>query len=428
MTEGKAEAMKNVYDIKYEKCLSFIVPVKCGNDDFRTVRVNYNQVAIMLYLYYEDTLQEYFKYLDNIPDDIHVCVISSSQNVLDVVRQHSYEGTRKNIEFILKENRGRDVSALLIVGNEVIKKYQYVCFIHDKKEHGMVTGEETKLWIENMWGNLIGSGSYLDSILELFGKNEKLGVLSPPDPIGDHFCTWYGFGWHGSYEITKKIAEQMNLKTDIDEHKPPITIGTALWFRTTALKKLFEVGWDYKDFDDTKLEDSNYLSYGIERIFAYVAQDAGFDTGEVMTIEYAQKQNNYLRYATGRIFAEMMSFFPLPTVTAIENYRQNIPRLIRFMEKNREVYLYGAGNMGRFCLSLLRREGLEAKGFIVSSKPDSDKIDALPVMSIEDIDLSSSFDTGVIITVANPKMQVQMIKKLSEKNFSNYLEFWKLNE
>lgn len=154
-----------------------------------------------------------------------------------------------------------------------------MCFIHDKKEHKPATEKETKLWVENLWGNLIGSSSYIDSILGLLGENERLGILSPPDPIGDHFCTWYGFGWHDSYEITKKLADYLHLEADISEDKPPITIGTALWFKTAALRKLFETGWDYKDFDDHKLDDNNYLSYGIERIFAYVAQDVGFDTG-----------------------------------------------------------------------------------------------------------------------------------------------------
>lgn len=424
MLKGKT-VMKNVYDIKYEKCLSFIFPTKCHYDVPCTGRTKHEQTVIILYLYYEDTLPEYFKYLNDIPNDIHVYIISSRQRVLDCIKEYTY---KKNMEFVLKENLGRDVSALLITANEIIKNYQYVCFIHDKKEHKPTTEKETKLWVENLWGNLIGSSSYIDSVLGLLGENERLGILSPPDPIGDHFCTWYGFGWHDSYEITKKLADSLHLEADISADKPPITIGTALWFKTAALRKLFEVGWDYKDFDDRKLDDSNYLSYGIERIFAYVAQDAGFDTGEVMTIEYAQKQNNYLRYATGRIFAEMMPFFPLPTVTAIEDCKRSVPQLIEFIKRNKRVYLYGAGNMGRFCLSLLRREGLEVEGFIVSSQPESEMIDALPVMFIDNVDLLGDLDTGVVITVAKPKMKMQIIEKLKEKKISNYIEFWNLGE
>ncbi len=417
--------MKNVYEIKYEKCLSFIFPTKCYYDIPCINQERHGQTVIILYLYYEDTLLGYFKYLDNIPEDICIYIISSKQCVLDTVKEHSY---KKNMEFILKENLGRDVSALLVTGKEIIKNYEYVCFIHDKKGHKPTIEKETELWVENLWGNLIGSSSYIDSVLELLDKNEKLGILSPPEPIGDHFCTWYGFGWHDSFEITKNLAEFLHLETDISADKPPITIGTALWFKTAALRKLFEAGWDYKDFDDSKLNESNYLSYGIERIFAYVAQDAGYDTGEVMTIEYAQKQNNYLHCATGRIFAEMMSFFPFPTTTAIDDCKRNIPRLIKFAKIYKRVYLYGAGNMGRFCLSLLRREGLEAEGFIVSSRPDVEMIDALPVMSIENIDLSGDADTGVVVTVTKPETKMQMLGKLHEKKINNYIEFWKLNE
>lgn len=420
--------MKNVYDIKYEKCLSFIFPTECCRDVSRTDRTRHEQAAIILYLYYKDTLTEYFKYLDGIPEDIHVYIISSRKCVLDAVKEYSNREHKRNLEFIMKENAGRDVSAFLIAGSEIVKDYRYACFIHDKKRHSPATESETKLWVENLWGNLIGSSSYIDSVLGLLDGNEGLGILSPPDPIGDHFCTWYGFGWHGSYGITKKIAEYLHLETDISMDKPPVTIGTALWFKTEALKKLFAAGWDYKDFNDRELDNSNYLSYGIERIFAYVAQDAGFDTGEVMTTEYARKQNNYLRHSTGRIFAEMMPFFPLPTVTAVEDYKHNLPRLMEFAKRNKGVYLYGAGNMGRFCLSLLRREGLGAEAFIVSGRPQSETLDALPVVSVETIDLSNRPDVGVVVAVAGPEMKMQIIGKLREKRVSNYIEFWKLSE
>lgn len=122
MLKGET-VMKNVYDIKYEKCLSFIFPTKCHHDIPCTGRAKHEQTVIILYLYYEDTLPEYFKYLNDIPDDIHVCIISSRQRVLDCVKEYTYKINKKNEEFVLKENLGRDVSALLITANEIIKKY-----------------------------------------------------------------------------------------------------------------------------------------------------------------------------------------------------------------------------------------------------------------------------------------------------------------
>lgn len=84
--------------------------------------------------------------------------------------------------------------------------------------------------------------------------------------------------------------------------------------------------------------------------------------------------------------------------------------------------------MGRFCLSLLRREGLEAEGFIVSGKPDLDKIDAIPVISIVDMDLGADSDVGIVITVVKPEMKMQMIELMSERQFDNYFEFWELED
>ena len=81
--------MKNVYDIRYEKNLSFIFSAQCRGNNYDISPIGHEHVAIMLYLYYEDTLSEYFKYFDNIPEDIHVYIISSRENVLNLVRKYS---------------------------------------------------------------------------------------------------------------------------------------------------------------------------------------------------------------------------------------------------------------------------------------------------------------------------------------------------
>ena len=48
-----------------------------------------------------------------------------------------------NIKYkvILKRNRGRDVSALLVASRTEILQYKYVCFIHDKQEKSEYTRE-----------------------------------------------------------------------------------------------------------------------------------------------------------------------------------------------------------------------------------------------------------------------------------------------
>ncbi len=414
--------MKNVYDIRFEKNLYYILPLKADGISELPYGIAYSHAAIILYLYYTDTVENYYSYIDDIPSGIDIYIISSRQDVLWQVKKHKAESGGKCKEYLLKENAGRDVSALLVTAKEIVRRYKYVCFLHDKKAHSQEMEKDTKLWIENLWGNLIGSAHYINSILELFEKDEKLGVIAPPDPIGDNFYTSLGYGWHGSFEITSKIADKLNLNADLTAVRPPITIGTALWFRYDALRKLFDADWQYSDFDDSQLKDTNYLSYGLERIFAYVAQDAGYDTATVMTVPYAQKHVNYQQYTISMIFSEARHFFPIPTLAGIECYKRNSVKMLEFARRNKKFFLYGIGDMGRFCYNLLARENLLPAGFIVSTMSVESFFGKLPIYSIDELEENKNI--AIIITVAHSKDKQEIIRRLIDRKFNNYMEFW----
>lgn len=419
--------MKNVYDIRYEKNLTYIIPecasCKCREQEENVLAENaYKKTAIILYLYYEDTLPVYYGYISRIPKKIDIYIISSRKEVLQEVEQHMDTAGESSIYYLLKENRGRDITALLITGAGIVKNYQYLCFLHDKKEHKADAKEDTALWVENLWGNLIQDSDYINRVLKLFEENENLGILAPPDPIGDYVCAWYADGWYDSFDMTKKLIDKLELKADIDRARPPVTLGTALWFKSRALEKLFAADWKYLDFDDSKLIDKGYLSYGIERIFAYVAQDAGYDTGTIMTMDYAEKQTNYLQHATKLVFGEAEQFFPFYTVQEVERYKENAVRIVEFAKSCKKLFLYGAGKYGKFCFTLLRAENLCPQGYIVSGSVDHMMIQGLPVFSIDQID--DFQDISVIITVFSRQARKEIIEKLKEKGICHYIEFW----
>ncbi len=415
-------SMKNVYDIRYEKNLTYILPEKAYADSEMLSAKVYLQTAIIIYLYYTDTLSIYYRYFDNISEDIAIYVISSREDVLTEVQAYAGRINRKNMFYILKENRGRDVSALLIAGRDIVQRYRYVCFLHDKKEHHPQEKADIDLWIANLWGNQIGSSDYIDEILRIFEGKGRVGILAPPEPIGDHCITWYGYGWHESYGITKQIAERMALHSDIRPDKPPITFGTVLWFRTAALEKLFKMDWSYSDFEDGRLQDANYLSYGLERIFAYVAQDAGYETGTVMTVSYAEKQTSYLQYAINKLMRAKDDFFPITEIDKLHRYTKNREKVMEFAKASKRLYLYGAGQMGRFCLSALRQAGISPVGFMVSKGERGSILCGIPVISVDE--LEEVQDVAVIITVERPEAQEEMMSHLERRGIGNYIRFW----
>lgn len=414
--------MKNVYDIRYENNLIYILPEKNSCIAKSVSSEIYEKTAVIIYLFYVDTLSVYWSYIDEIPEEMDVCLISSREEVLEEARIHMEASCRKRIRYILKENRGRDVSALLVTCGDLIKDYEYVCFLHDKKEHSEEVKKDTDLWIENLWGNMIGSAEYISRILRLFLEKPELGVLAPPEPVGDYFCTWYGYGWHDSFGITEELVKRLCLNTDIRPDKPPVTIGTVLWFRRDALRKLFDYGWEYSDFDDEGLKRKDYLSYGIERLFPYVAQDAGYDTGTVMTGGYAGKQTNYLQHAANLIFKEAEQFFPVNQVSDLECYRRNRGRIIEFAKRNKEVYLYGAGTMGRFCLAVLRKENIQPAGFLVSGSNGDSMVECVPVTELHRLERLQ--ERAVIITVYDLTAQSEIAEKLRRRGCRKFICMW----
>lgn len=413
--------MENVYDLKISNNLAFIISE--SNSSGKIELLQCNKLAIILYLYYEDTLENYLKFIENIQNEIDVYIITSNKNVTMKMQSSILKRYLGRNSLIEKPNVGRDISGLLIAAKPIVEQYEYVCFVHDKKAHNSSMEKDTAFWIENIWGNMIGSLNYVNQVIDLMVDNKELGVLVPPAPVGDHFCTWYGYGWHGSFNATKKLAECLGLNCDLNEEKPPITIGTALWFKTKAMRKLFDYPWKYEDFDDDKLKDTNYVSFGVERIFAYVAQDAGFLTGEVMSLEYAQKQMLYLQYSMTEIFKQMQPFYPFPTYDNALHLGENLNNLLKNTVGAEEFVLYGAGDVGRFCARYLKMNGINVSAFIVSREEDIKEIDNIPLISVDRY-VRKKRNAKIIITVIKRSVQEQMIQILRNYSIDNYYIFW----
>lgn len=413
--------MDNAYDLIEKKNLLFVLP----EDRCKGIGVlcDLKKVAIIVYLYYEDTLDQFFKYIDNIPEGISTYIISSNQATYNKIQR--YIVSKKDCFSIYKDNnRGRDISALLISAKKIIEEYDIICFIHDKKVHmdeeqykGI--SRDTQLWIKNLWDNTLKSKEYIYNILELF-QNSNIGMLVPPEPIGECRTEWYTCAWGSNFENVKVLAEELKLSCDISREKPPITLGTVFWSRTDAIRKLFSKSWVYDDFPQEPLPVDGTISHAVERILAYVAQDAGYDTGIAMCTSYAET----LLLGTRKILTETNIFLQkelgiakLSKIGAYEEKRINVERIF---EKCEEIYLYGAGNYGRNFLRKLIMWGYKPKGFIVSEGKRIEKyVEGYSVYEINELENRDKI--GVIIT-ADPAWENEMVNNLVSYGYLTYIK------
>ncbi|WP_186802655.1 rhamnan synthesis F family protein [Lacrimispora celerecrescens] len=408
--------MRNVSDIKRDKNLNFILSNKYINNINDTIAQK--EMAVFIHMHYEDTVKYYFKYIINIPEPIDIYITVSNKATKAKIFECIKEYRMKNCFLIDKNNRGRDISALLVACRNKILEYQYICFAHDKKEKSDYTKTDTQFWIEGLWENTMGSTEYIYNIKELFVNNKKLGIIFPPNPLSDQISLSMVNTWFKNFDLTRKLAEELGLVCNISEDKPPIALGTVFWCRVAALRKLFIKEWDYEDFPDEPLPHDGTISHAIERILAYVAQDAGYLAGITMTDTYAGKQFEYRNMILAEAFNCLSNNTGISSVSDLFHYDEKRKKMESFFELYSNIYIYGTGFFGIRSFRMMETLGKRPKAFIVSDgERTAVELNEIPILEISEVKLDK--DYGIILAVS-PKYVEEIKRLLAKKKFDNF--------
>ncbi|MDE6055398.1 MAG: rhamnan synthesis F family protein [Lachnospiraceae bacterium] len=386
--------MQNVYDELFSRGLIHIIAD--SQKDFKVPDAVYQDTAIAVNLFYEDTLQRYFEYLDRVPSSIEICIYTSNERAWEKISQ--YADGRENVFCLKKENRGRDISAFLVAFKRTALKKKFLCFLHDKKQKTLLLKEDTDYWIENLWDNTIHSETYINNILGLL-MGGKIGILTPPIPFGERLTHWYTNRWRDdNFKLAEELAARLGLQCDIDRQKMPVTLGSVFWCRTKAITKLLEYDWKYEDFRDEPLPDDGTISHAIERIFAYVAQDAGYSTEWIMSSRYAGRLILSAQMQMAETYQMTGKNFGVRSLTELRRLDRQRKAIEKICSECKTVYLYGAGGEGRRFVFLMNFWKLQVDGFVVTRRETAhDMFLGIPVYEFDRIIADET--VGVIITV-----------------------------
>ncbi len=378
-----------------------------------------SKISVVVCLYYMETLDQYIGYLKRIPSEIRIELYSSQKELLEKAESKLSLHGRKNCGFHWKENRGRDISTLLVAAKDIVWNSDYICFLHDKSANEDYLKPDTGKWIENLWENMVSGETYIYNIISLFEENKDLGILFPPEPIGDYLFHWYGDTWLANYENTKKLAEELGLSVNISREKMPVGMGTVFWAKSQALKRLFSREWKYEDFSQEPLPIDGTLNHAVERILAIVAEDAGFKSGTVMTVEYAEWLLNVSQDYARTMFLQLAKREHLFNMHQIKNLDRREAELKEYIAGHKKNYIYGAGNYGRALYEFLYDRKMELYGFVVTSLEGGEKKEkGLPVMEIGK--LNPKDDIGIIIGVSYER-RTEVEENLEELGFGDYI-------
>ena len=298
------------------------------------------KTVFVMHCYFEDLIDESFALAAKFPESTDIFITTNSAEKQALLAD-KFNALPNKVDVRVIANRGRDVSSLMVGVKDVILNYDIACFAHDKKTAQINPGTVGESFAYKCFENVASSSDYVLNAIDLFAKNPRLGIASPPEPNHGVMYSTLGFEWGPNFPLTKEVHQELNLHSPISVDSPPVApLGTMFWFRPKALKPLFYRDYEYEDFPaEPNGIDGTYL-HAIERIYPYVAQSEGyypalmmsdkFSAVEYLNLKFYLRQFNQIsgNNGSGPYWEEMVH-------CGIESFNHNmtIPKLFKRLTK-----------------------------------------------------------------------------------------------
>lgn len=279
--------------IKNALNLNYILPLSGDSSEKHSDK----KLALVIHAYFEDLIDYCYDYALSMPDCSDIYITTNTEQKKKACEAKFSQGPWHSVKVILIENRGRDVSALLVGAAPYMDQYDYVCFMHDKKVGQMAQGIVGNQFSEKCFRNMLGSKAFVNNVLDLFESEPYLGMLCPPPPNHAEYFGTLGIEWGPNYDVTMELYNQLGLTCPISEaHVPVAPLGTMFWFRPKAMKRLLNYGWKYEDFPQEPNGFDGTMLHGVERVYPFVVQEEGYYSAWVLTDDFIRTEWNDLYY------------------------------------------------------------------------------------------------------------------------------------
>lgn len=269
-------ATQKMSDLRNNLHLNYVLPSVC-----ECPLADKPEVALILYIYYEDLIEYCYRYALSMPEYADIYVITCNDATKKKAQQKFKGFPCRKLEFRQTENRGRDVAVYLVVCADIFAKYDYVCCMHDKKSpyfQSAVTGEG---FADHCFDYNMHNRVYVNNIISLFENKPRLGMLCPPLV---HFGIYYDVLGN---EVTierpdmEKVYKKLGMTVPFDDN-PLFPCGTMFWVRGKAFLPLVEAGWKFSDFPPEPNPNGGTILHALERLYPLIPQQAGYFTASVM--------------------------------------------------------------------------------------------------------------------------------------------------
>ena len=210
------------FDLVKNMNLVYILPTNQYNRELLEEQTKENKVALVMHLFFEDLLEESYHYVASMPQNSDINLTTDTEKKKEAIEKVFAKLPCNKLEVRVIQNRGRDVSSLLVGVKDVIMQYDIVCFAHDKKTAQVKPGTMGASFACKCFENTLSNKMYVANVINTFVNNPRMGILSPPEPNHGAFYPTIGFEWGPNFDITRKLARELGIRVPMNAVVPPV--------------------------------------------------------------------------------------------------------------------------------------------------------------------------------------------------------------
>jgi lipopolysaccharide biosynthesis protein len=221
-------------------------------------------VAAVVHAFYPELLPELRDLLSGYAGSLKLFVTTAIDKTDRV--SSLLEGFPHPVEFVVSDNRGRDVRPFMIALPKLLAQgYDYVLKLHTKKSNHRADGD---IWRRELLASLADPAE-LAWTIEHLRRRPDIGIVGPDDHVLDMNAYW------GSNESrVKGLAVRMGVG-NITPEPNVFVAGSMFVARRAALTALASLELDDDEFETEAGQTDGTLAHAVERVLTYSAAAAG---------------------------------------------------------------------------------------------------------------------------------------------------------
>lgn len=242
-----------------------------------------SRVAIHIHLHSVDGIEYIVGHLNNMPIKYDIFVSLTDRTKKKYVSSY-LKNNLENVSIIKVnqvQNRGRNISHLLITFKEELSKYEIVGHFHFKTSPHLKKDEVT-LWMNQIFESVLGSPENIQQVFEILESDGCLVYAQT-----SRLRSWDESGWSDNFDVARNFLKENEL-FDLDKyHEIEFPRGFMFWANSETLKPLFDSNIRFVDLPEEPLSEDGTLLHSLERLLLLLISKNGRWIYRIESTDYA---------------------------------------------------------------------------------------------------------------------------------------------